>query len=849
MTAPLGRVLVASLLSGAGALGLQLAWTRRLAVPLGHEMPAALAVISVFFVGMALGARFLQPNRFPRSPALWLELAIASWAWVSIPWMDVLARHLPDLLGPTPSAIRFGGVAGFATLLALLPATAAMGATFAALERTAAGAGTRDAIPWIYGTNTVGAALGVALSLSLFQPVFGLRGATVIAGLFHLLAALLLIRVPQSPTPSPHPVPPPKRVPLQSGALPAVGWLALGGFLGIGSEVVLIRLLAPVLGGTLYTHGLVLATWLAGTALGTWAGHRWTRQLPDSAAALTTVMGMALSAAFLGWMALPWLELGRKWGTGFGVTLGFEFLVVLAVVLPVSIPGGAWFNQWLRTASRQGVAIGTALAINTLAAACAPVFWIGLLLPRIGETPTWITLASLAALAALLMGTRARRITFVVSVGALAALAACDLRLLQPPPGARLVQSWCGPSDSVAVWEWPDGSRSLAVNNRFTMGGTASAPAAARHAHLPLLLHPAPRTALFLGLGTGISFAAAGVHPGLRADGIELVPEVVEALPQFAPFNSLSPNLRVITADARRFLRTDGPAYDVLVADLFHPERDGAAWLYTREHFRALRDRLAPGGVACQWLPWFQLDDRTRQSIVQAWLDNFPDSDAWLLRWTTLDTPVVGLISGLDGPPRGHPDDLQSRLADSQLRESLRRSALTDGWQLWGGWVGPARSLLPEGARPEPNTDDHPRVAWMAARGVDRARLQFREDLLQWLGQCQRYQPSGWSPAELQRWLAFRTARDEYLSALLAEISGDRSQADQLLWSSLARSRDFPTAYSHWIGRALSLTGSDPAAARHILTRLGDARPEQPLAKEILRRVSRAGVKGEASQE
>jgi spermidine synthase len=851
VTASVGHVLAASLLSGAGALGLQLAWTRRLAVPLGHEMPASLAVISVFFVGMALGARFLQPTHHPRSRAVWLELAIAGWAWISIPWMDVLARHLPDALGPTPSAVRFCGVAGLATLLALLPATAAMGATFAALERTAAAAGAREPIPWIYGTNTVGAALGVALSLALFQPTLGLGGATFVAGLFHLLAALLLIRVANpvvalSPTSAPTPNPTPSA---QPGALPALAWLALGGFVGIGSEVVLIRLLAPVLGGTIYTHGLVLAMWLTGTALGSWVGIGWFRRLPDSAPALANVMGLAISAAFLGWIALPLLEQGREWGTGFKISLAFEFLVVLAVVLPVSIPGGAWFTHWLQSASSHGVATGSAIAINTLAAAFAPVVWIGLLLPALGETSTWFTLAALAALAALLMGPSSRRLTLAISLPALAALATSNLQLLQPPPAARLVRAWCGPSDSVAVWEWPDRSRSLAVNNRFTMGGTASAPAAARHAHLPLLLHPNPNSALFLGLGTGISFAAAGAHPGLQAHGIELVPEVVDALPQFSPFNSLSPNLHVFTADARRFLRADRSPYDVIVADLFHPERDGAAWLYTREHFSALRSRLAPGGVACQWLPWFQLDAPTRHSIVQAWLDNFPDSDAWLLRWTTLDTPVVGLISGLHGPPRSHPSQLDSRLSHSHLRESLKRSALTDGWQLWGGWVGPARSLIPQGTRPDPNTDDHPRVAWMAAHGVDRARLQFREDLLQWLKDCQPHHPPGWPLADLQRWRAFRTARDQYLSALFAEISGNQPLADQQLWASLDHSPDFPTAYSHWIGRALALSSTDPAATRRILTRLGDARPEQPLAKELLRRVSQADPTGGMSQE
>ena len=38
------------------------------------------------------------------------------------------------------------------------------------------------------------------------------------------------------------------------------------------------------------------------------------------------------------------------------------------------------------------------------------------------------------------------------------------------------------------------------------------------------------------------------------------------------------------------------------------PAQDGAAFLYTREHFTAVRNRLAPNGLFCQWLPLYQMD-------------------------------------------------------------------------------------------------------------------------------------------------------------------------------------------------------------------------------------------------
>ena len=61
----------------------------------------------------------------------------------------------------------------------------------------------------------------------------------------------------------------------------------------------------------------------------------------------------------------------------------------------------------------------------------------------------------------------------------------------------------------------------------------------------------------------------------------------------------------------------------MIVADLFHPSRDGAGYLYTVEHFQAVKQRLAPGGVFCQWLPIYQLDMKVLKTIMRSFLDSF----------------------------------------------------------------------------------------------------------------------------------------------------------------------------------------------------------------------------------
>ena len=153
--------------------------------------------------------------------------------------------------------------------------------------------------------------------------------------------------------------------------------------------------------------------------------------------------------------------------------------------------------------------------------------------------------------------------------------------------------------------EAADGTRFLEVNGHFRMGGTRAVRSDWRQAHLPALLQGAPGRAVFLGVGTGATLSGAAALSGIDATGVELTPEVVDLLPWFAEPGSNRPP--VITADARRFMAAPGRAYDLVVADLFHPALDGSGALYTVEHFAAVRARLAPGGVFCQWLPLYQL--------------------------------------------------------------------------------------------------------------------------------------------------------------------------------------------------------------------------------------------------
>ena len=73
---------------------------------------------------------------------------------------------------------------------------------------------------------------------------------------------------------------------------------------------------------------------------------------------------------------------------------------------------------------------------------------------------------------------------------------------------------------------------------------------------------------------------AAAQDAQVRVDAVELLPEVIAASEHFTSevFGAAAnPRLRLVAADARRFVRTTAERYDVIVADNFHPARSGSA--------------------------------------------------------------------------------------------------------------------------------------------------------------------------------------------------------------------------------------------------------------------------------
>jgi spermidine synthase len=837
--------------SGLSSLGCQIAWSKMFATGLGHELPATLAVVCAFMGGMGLGAWALD-RRISKSatPGRWyaaLELVIGGWIILSPTLVAAVNELGLQMIGLAPSALRHWTIAFGLPFLTLLPATGAMGATLPAMERFASQCSEDSRrLGAVYAANTFGAVAGTLGSAFLLVPALGLRGSIWIFGAMNLFCAATALALAGAGQGTQQ-----ESLETQGPGLSLRLRLTLfcTGLLGIGYEAIGIRVLAQVLENTIYTFAAVLAVFLFGTALGAAVYQRVLRKAKNRFLATDLLAGLAC-AGLIGMRILahaePFYRACRSaWGDVPGAVFAAELAVAGAVLLMPTLLMGALFAHLVQSAKGLHGGIGQGAALNTFGGAVAPALFGVALLPLLGSKWT-LALISIGYLV-LVPKLRAWRWGLPVLAFGLLVLAPTSLHVVELPPGGKLSEFREGIMASVAVLEEADRNKTLRVDNRFQMGGTAAADAQYRHAHIPLLLHPAPKRALFLGLGTGITFGAASLHPDLQSDGVELVPEVAQVLPQFEPFNfapQQNPALHLHVADARRYVRTTSAYYDVIVADLFHPARDGAGSLYTVEHFQAVRQRLAAGGLFCQWLPLHQLDHEMLRVVIRTFLEVFPDARAFLLRFN-VDAPVLGLMGSLDWP---HYSSrwIETRLAEGSLQKELQKLGLGDSVRFFGTLLaGPERLREFAGNAPL-NTDDQPRVNFGAPRFVYQKTATAYGRLTELLGrgpgnipEILRLEPGAEGAEFAQRLEAYIRARDVYLRGLVETSEGRVNAALDLFVESARLSEDFTPGYAQCLTIASLEAKANPQRARALLQRLAAAQPSRPVAAEMLRRLEK----------
>jgi spermidine synthase len=674
-------------LSGAAALAYEVLWGRMLARLLGGDAEGAAVVLALFMTGLGAGAvLFAARAATTRRPRAWfaaVELGVALWATLS-PWMLSLAGAETG----TPGRLAVAA-------LAVLPASLGMGATFPLMGRLAIAA--RDAAgrstAAFYGANTLGACAGALLAPTLLLPWLGLRLGLGGAALLDVVAAGLVWSLPE-PRRAPAPAEPASILPWRL-ALPPF----LLGFTGLALEVIATRLLVSVTGATVYAFAIVLAVFLLGLGLGSRQAAGPLDRPGGGERLLARCAALTPALALLGLLLLRW-QLGERdlfgilanrqpaWAGTWKLWASHALFAALAL-LPVTfafgmaLPAAVAVALHERPRARTEDVLGGVYLANTagalLGSLAAGFVLVPLAGPRLG-----LTLALVPALLAAGVVPRAR--PGLLGLGLLLALGAGTLALApgRAARGPDRLALLPGRNATVSVEESveADGARvrSLRVNGKVE---ATTAPVDMRLQRLlgllPGVLHGEVRTALVIGLGTGMTAGSLLELPTLeRLDVFEIEGRIPRAARLFAGWNGDlldDPRVHVTLADGRLELERSPRRFDLITADPLHPATRGSSDLFSLEHFRSMAAHLAPGGVASQWLPLYELSSLDVRTVVATWTRAFPHTSAWL---TAYDLALVGSNEPLspDGLPAALPDAVAASLGQVGVHTAAGLQAL-----------------------------------------------------------------------------------------------------------------------------------------------------------------------------
>ena len=787
-------------LSGFCVLALESVWIRALAPRAGNTVVASVAVIAVFFAAAALGnlagARLAAGRARPLRLYGGFEAAAALCALAGFGvnrWLWTRGDVLPE---------SAAGLAA-AALLLVAPASFCSGASFPGLaeavvedaqHRTATGGR-------YYGLNLVGAAFGIALGGVLLPFAAGLTRTFCVAAVLQLAGAVLAWRLASSAALSLRPAGrgPRARGPDAARALPeAFGWcvLAASGVLSLAVQSLLLVWARQVLQGSVYAVCGVLTVFLGGLGAGGLAVAALRRRGYPAPALLAGFAGA--SAAWL--FALPSVGqalCGREVLLSAATPAGLLAQTLAGcgwTLLPLTVSlGGVFPVAWELVGAQarsEGRAMGLALAVNKAGAACGAATGLLALLPAAGLVHGTLALGwgylALAGLALVL----ARRGSGL-RLCAWTLLAAAGLFLsLRPEPvlGVRADERVCaaavGPYGPVVVVQnRASGSRQILLNSRQRLSGTRRALASQRHqSWIPLLFCRAPERVVTIGMAAGISAAAALDFPLKELHAIELVPEVAAAAREhFGEWNAglfADPRAQVHVADGRVKLGRLPGAFDAIICDLFYPDDDGTAYLYSADFFAACRSRLAPGGVFCLWLPCYQLTPQTAGIVMRTFADAFPCAVAVRANVDPLQ-PVIGLLGAATPLPLSD-EALAARLAAPEGRALAARSPFfrsADTVRLL--FVADLHTAEPSFADHPATTDDRPVFAFLGPREPRGTERLFGFPLLGWIGTRAlrpAYPSCSLGATSPQRVLAGLRAGNHLYAAKAAQLSlpGDR---------------------------------------------------------------------------
>ena len=637
------------LVSGAAGLVYQIVWERLLELFFGVTMVSVTLIVGAFMAGLGLGS--LIGGRLARQVKN--TLLVYGLLELGIALFGIFSQPLIFWVGESMAGSSYVWVFLISFAILLIPTTL-MGMTLPLLTQSFVHRvdTSGSVIGILYGINTLGAAFGTVLAGYVFIGRYGFDGTTTIAVLLNAIVGLLSVflsrwKTQDSPTIAPE----------TKSSLPVSQWgyktiLAssfLVGFIGLGFEMLWVRILHIVNKNTAYSFPSILFVFLLGLALG---GYIFGRAADKSKNPLLLFCKIELAGATIAlftllayWWSLefappsvasffetqkpavPFLKVQHEWLFSkrlLVANLWEYFLPILILVLPASILQGGGLPVLDRIAinnpSLAGRRVGDIHLVNIIGSVSGTLVISFILLPGVGSEWTLKLLAllpvSFSVFYLLNKSGNAKHdqlqlatISSILLFGILVTPGRGQFYTRLYEKGMRQDAVISESGDSVLALTYEPGTNEQV--GLFWIGGEVNSffPPESVYETRALACAGAsePKRVLVIGFGGGYTTLFFKTIPSLD----QIV--VVELLGDIAPFlheNLESarvtlddPRVTYIVDDGRRYLNANpDEKFDLIAIDPLREHTAGHNNLYSQEALKLYLDHLSPGGVLCAWM-------------------------------------------------------------------------------------------------------------------------------------------------------------------------------------------------------------------------------------------------------
>ncbi len=710
------------LISGAAGLIYEIVWQRLLELHFGVTMISVTLIVAAYMAGLGIGS--LIGGRIARN--LKNTLLLYGILETAVALFGVASPTVIIWIGHSTAGSPYALVFLISFVILLIPTTL-MGMTLPLLTQSFVNRveTSGQVIGILYGINTLGAAFGCAAAGYVLIGSYGLDGTVYIAAglnIFVGLCALVLSRRKRDQAL--------ESKSKESMSITTITWgyktilisSFLVGFLGLGYEMLWVRVLLIVDKNTAYAFPSILFIFLLGLALG---GALWGRRADASSNAVLLFCKIELAGAAIAaltflafWLSLkfnaPWVQnfietqkpaipfIRVNHEMLFSKKILLEnlwnyFLPILILVLPPSLVMGGGLPVLDRLSINNpllsGRRVGDIHLANIIGSVAGTFVISFVLLPSIGSERTLKLLAvSTFLFPAFYFFNRAEKPSAgrngLIALGLIALVGVVFVpergefysRLYTSGTGQDAVISESGDSVLALTYE-PDSARQRGL---FWIGGEVNSffPPKGTYENRGLACAGAsrPERILIIGFGGGYSALFYSSIPSVK----EIV--IVELLGDIHPFLTRNldsarltlsdPRVAYIVDDGRRYLNAfPNEKFDLISIDPLREHTAGHNNLYSEEALKIYRNHLTPNGVLCAWMRETHIVPHTLAKV-------FPYADQFQAEFMVAsNNPIIYHTDYMDQAATGYAaltgqlygPDLEVRLSPSFILNSFLR--------------------------------------------------------------------------------------------------------------------------------------------------------------------------------